>query len=134
MQRLTSTTSLITPQIRQIWQAAVQAPLDQPLTWLHGDLHSRNVLVEHGIITGIIDWGDITAGDPATDLAAIWMLFADPDARQAALAAYSGLSDATLRRARGWSVMFGVMLLDSGLVDNPHNAAIGAHTLQRVAE
>jgi hypothetical protein len=60
------------------------------------------------------------------------MLFADPDARQAALAAYSGLSDATLRRARGWSVMFGVMLLDSGLVDNPRNAASGARTLQRV--
>jgi hypothetical protein len=28
--------------------------------------------------------------------------------------------------------MFGVMLLDSGLVDNPRNAASGARTLQRV--
>ncbi|WP_413470348.1 hypothetical protein [[Phormidium] sp. LEGE 05292] len=31
--------------------------------------------MENGVITGIIDWGDITAGDKATDLAAIWMLF-----------------------------------------------------------
>jgi len=68
------------------------------------------------------------------DLAAIWMLFADPDARQQALAAYGDLSDATLQRARGWAVLFGVMLLDSGLIDNPRNAAIGEHTLQRVAE
>lgn len=134
MQRLASTTALITPQIRRIWQVAVQAPLDQPPTWLHGDLHPRNVLVEHGVITGIIDWGDLTAGDVATDLAAIWMLFADPDARQVALAAYGDLSGATLQRARGWAVMFGVMLLDSGLVDNPRNAVIGARTLQRVAE
>jgi aminoglycoside phosphotransferase (APT) family kinase protein len=134
MQRLASISNLITPQIRQIWQAALNAPLDVSPTWLHGDLHPRNVLVEHGVITGIIDWGDLTAGDPATDLAAIWMLFADPDARQQALAAYGDLSDATLRRATGWAIMFGVMLLASGLVDNPRNAAIGAQTLQRVAE
>jgi aminoglycoside phosphotransferase (APT) family kinase protein len=134
MQRLANATSLITPQIRQIWQAALQAPLDVPPTWLHGDLHPRNVLVEYGSITGIIDWGDLSAGDAATDLAAIWMLFADPHARQQALIAYGDLSEATLQRARGWAIMFGVMLLDSGLVDNPRNAAIGAHTLQRVAE
>jgi aminoglycoside phosphotransferase (APT) family kinase protein len=134
MQRLASTTSLITPQIRQIWQVALNAPLDLPPTWLHGDLHPLNVLLEHGVITGIIDWGDITAGDPATDLAAIWMLFAELNARQHALDAYGELSDATLQRARGWAVLFGVMLLDSGLIDNPRNAAIGARTLQRVAE
>ena len=113
---------------------AVHAPLDMPPTWLHGDLHPRNVLVEHGAITGIIDWGDITAGDCATDLAAIWMLFVDPDARQEALVAYADLSDATRQRAKGWAVLFGVMLLDSGLIDNPRNAAIGARTLRRVAE
>ena len=134
MQRLASSTSLLTPQVWQIWQAALDAPLDMLPTWLHGDLHPRNVLVEHGIITGIIDWGDITAGDAATDLAALWMLFADPDARQAALDNYGPISDATLQRARGWALMFGVMLLDSGMVDNPRNAAIGARILECVAE
>jgi aminoglycoside phosphotransferase (APT) family kinase protein len=78
MQRLASKTSLITRQVRQIWHVALHAPLDVPPTWLHGDLHPRNVLVEHGVITGIIDWGDITAGDRATDLASIWMLFDEP--------------------------------------------------------
>jgi aminoglycoside phosphotransferase (APT) family kinase protein len=134
IQRLASTNNYITSQIWRIWQTALQKPLDIPLTWLHGDLHPRNVLIEQGIIAGIIDWGDITAGDPATDLAAIWMLFADSDVRQTALAAYGNLSDATLHRAKGWAVLFGVMLLDSGLVDNPRNAAIGARILQRVAE
>jgi len=56
---------------------------------------------------------------------AIWMLFADSDARQQVLAAYGDLSDATLQRARGWAVLFGVMLLDSGLIDNPRNSGIG---------
>jgi len=62
------------------------------------------------------------------------MLFADAHARQAAVAAYSGLSRATLDRARGWAIAFGVMLLESGLADNPRNAAIGERTLRHVAE
>jgi aminoglycoside phosphotransferase (APT) family kinase protein len=134
LERLSGTTSLITPQIRQIWQAALDAPIDSPPTWLHGDLHPRNVLVDHGAISGIIDWGDLTSGDPATDLAAIWMLFAEPHARQAALPAYGGLSEATLRRALGWAVVFGSLLLDTGMVDNPRYAVIGERTLRHLAE
>src|SRR4029453_4601474 len=63
LQRLASKTNLITSQIQHIWQMALHAPIDVPPTWLHGDLHPRNVLVEHGMIAGIIDWGDITSGD-----------------------------------------------------------------------
>jgi aminoglycoside phosphotransferase (APT) family kinase protein len=134
MQRLSGATSLITSHLRQIWQAALGAPIDMPATWLHGDLHPRNVLVDHGTISGIIDWGDLTSGDPATDLAAIWMLFAEPQARLAALAAYGALSKATLRRAMGWAVVFGVLLLDTGMVDNPRYAMIGERTLRHLAE
>jgi aminoglycoside phosphotransferase (APT) family kinase protein len=134
LQRLADRTSLITPQIEGIWREGLHAPLDVAPTWLHGDLHPRNILVENGALTGIIDWGDITAGDCATDLASIWMLFAEPRARQQALAAYTPLSEATLQRARGWAVLFGVVLLETGLVDNPKNAAIGEWTLRRVAE
>jgi len=134
MQRLAGRTDLITPRIRRIWDEAVNAPLDVAPTWLHGDLHPRNALVEDGVITGIIDWGDMTSGDCATDLASIWMLFAKPHARQNALAAYANVSDATVQRAQGWAVLFGVMLLDTGLSDNPRNATIGERILRRVAD
>ena len=134
LHRVAMKTPLITSGIRRIWDTALSEPLDVPPRWLHGDLHSRNVLVDQGQISGIIDWGDITAGDPATDLASLWMLFAKPAARYAALSAYHDVSEATLRRARGWALLFGSVLLDSGLVDNPRNAAIGAHTLRRLAE
>jgi aminoglycoside phosphotransferase (APT) family kinase protein len=132
LQRLLDRTRLITPQICQIWHAALSAPIDVPATWLHGDLHPRNVLVEQGTISGVIDWGDITSGDRATDLAAIWMLFDEPQARRMALTAYSDLSAATLARARGWAVHFATILLDSGLVDNPRHALIGELTLRRL--
>ncbi|MER7151067.1 phosphotransferase [Streptomyces lydicus] len=42
---------------------------------LHGDLHPANILVDRGRIRAVIDFGDITSGDPATDLSVAWMLF-----------------------------------------------------------
>jgi aminoglycoside phosphotransferase (APT) family kinase protein len=133
MQRLIATTNTVTEQVRHLWHEALKAPIDMPPTWLHGDLHPHNVLVETGVITGIIDWGDITSGDPATDLASIWMLFAEPHAWQDVLAAYAQLSEATLHRAKAWAVLFGIVFLDSGLVDNPRNAVIGERIQRRVA-
>ncbi|MBE9183001.1 phosphotransferase [Oculatella sp. LEGE 06141] len=133
MQRLEQKTSLITPSIKHIWNQALDAAMDIEATWIHGDLHPRNVLVEKGAISGIIDWGDITKGDRATDLAAIWMLFYDPQVRQQVITTYASASESTLQRARGWAVFFGIILLDAGLVDNPRFAAIGTRTLQHIA-
>jgi aminoglycoside phosphotransferase (APT) family kinase protein len=45
--------------------------------------HPRNILVDRGRLSAVIDWGDVTRGDPATDLAAIWMLFPSRAHRQA---------------------------------------------------
>jgi len=132
MERLAGRTDLITSRLKQIWNEALEAPLDVGSTWLHGDLHPRNVLVEDGAITGIIDWGDLTSGDCSTDLAAIWMVFPDPHLQYRALAEYANLSEPTLRRARGWAVLFGVMLLDTGLIDNPRDAQLGERILGRV--
>jgi aminoglycoside phosphotransferase (APT) family kinase protein len=134
MHRLEMKTNLISQKIKNTWHLALNAPIDVQATWLHGDLHPRNVLVENGAIVGIIDWGDITSGDRATDLASIWMLFADRKARQQVIAEYADVSDATLQRAKGWAIFFGVVLLDTGLMDNPRNAVIGARTLGRVSE
>jgi len=134
IRRLESTTHFISNEIRHAWQRALEAPIAGEAKWLHGDLHPRNILVENGVITGIIDWGDITAGDVATDLASIWMLFGDRLCRQRALQAYGAVPEATLQRARGWAVLFGVVLLETGLVDNPQHMVIGQNTLSRIAE
>ena len=134
MQRLEQKTKLITSEIKHVWNQALNAPIDVEPTWIHGDLHPCNVLVEAGVITGIIDWGDMTAGDRATDLAAIWLLFSDQEARQKVIATYASASKATLQRAKGWAVFFGIVLLDTGLIDNPRFAVIGERTLRRIAE
>jgi len=141
MRRLDDRTDAVTPGIRSVWQSALSAPIATEAMWLHGDLHPRNVLVDGGRLCGIIDWGDITSGDVATDLASIWMLFGDRSARSRAIASYlprrspsADPDEAVVTRARGWAVVFGVVLLDSGLTDDPRHAAIGASTLARVEE
>jgi hypothetical protein len=61
-------------------------------------------------------------------------VFADQRARQQVFAAYHPVSKATVQRAQGWAILFGTVLLATGLVDNPRNATIGQKTLQRVCE
>ena len=50
-----------------LWKAGLDVPPARDRVWLHGDLHPRNVIVENEELVGIIDWGDMTAGDVATD-------------------------------------------------------------------
>jgi len=134
LERVARLTDCISPTVRACWEQALTAPIDADPTWLHGDLHSRNVLVQDGVISAIIDWGDMTRGDRATDLAAIWTLLPDPTSRAAAIQAYGPTPEATWQRARGWAVAFGVMLLDSGLVNDPRLAKAGELTLRRITE
>lgn len=123
----------LAPEIEIAWHQGLNAPVSETACWLHGDLHARNVLVDNGRISAIIDWGDITSGDVATDLAGIWALFESADARHDALEAY-GPDEAEIARARAWAVNFGTILLVTGLVDNPRHAVMGADTLRRVAD
>lgn len=43
----------------------------KPGRLLHGDFHTRHVYAEGGRITGIIDWGDASSGDPLYDFGRI---------------------------------------------------------------
>jgi len=133
LHRLESRTSVVTPAVWRAWQHALEAPWEGESTWIHGDLHARNVLVDHGTISGIIDWGDIASGDKATDLAAIWMLLPSTACRQRSMAAYPDRSEALWARALGWAVLFGALLLETGLEDHPRHARMGELTLRRIA-
>jgi len=91
---------------REIWQKAVAAPARQGAAppWLHGDLHPANVVVRDGGLAGVIDFGEMCAGDPATDLSAAWILL-PAGAAQRFFDAYEDVDEATIARARGWAVL-----------------------------
>jgi aminoglycoside phosphotransferase (APT) family kinase protein len=57
---------------------------------LHGDLANRNVLVEDGALSAILDWEDALAGDPLFDVACWGTFVGNHERRAAFLAGYAG--------------------------------------------
>jgi aminoglycoside phosphotransferase (APT) family kinase protein len=120
--------SALRPGLLRAWLDGVSADDCSRRVWIHGDLHPRNVLVHGGQVVGIIDWGDMTSGDPATDLAAAWTLPQTDCAAQALLEEY-GADGPTRARALAWGVFFGAALATSG---EPRHERIGKGILGRL--
>jgi aminoglycoside phosphotransferase (APT) family kinase protein len=129
--RLAADFDWIARDIMPLWEAGLAAPPENLRTWLHGDLHPRNALMRAGKLSAVIDWGDMCAGDPATDLAALWMLLPNPQSRALAVDVYQP-TEATLLRAKAWAITWGLLLLDTGRVDSPKHAVIGETILRQV--
>ncbi|TDN45427.1 aminoglycoside phosphotransferase (APT) family kinase protein [Curtobacterium flaccumfaciens] len=95
-------------ELAAVWRAAVALPAYAgPPVWVHGDLHPFNVLLEESASGGtrlaaVLDFGDVTAGDPAVDLATAWLTL-DREARRTFRARVTA-DDDTWERARGWAV------------------------------
>jgi aminoglycoside phosphotransferase (APT) family kinase protein len=113
-----------------VFNAGLLAATATERVWIHGDLHPRNVLVSQGRLCAVLDWGDVTAGDAAADLAALWWLF-DLDVHDDFWSAYRQVSAATWHRARAWAALFGLSFLSFGLPGNPAIPDTGAHDLGR---
>ncbi|MBW9108307.1 aminoglycoside phosphotransferase family protein [Microbacterium ureisolvens] len=111
--------------IRDVWRAGLSAAeWTRPPVWIHGDLHPGNLVAHAGALEGIIDFGDVTAGDPAYDLAVAWLAF-DTTGREAFIAATGSRYDAdTWVRARAWAAAVVLMLLAHS-DDNPAYFALG---------
>ena len=133
MARLEADTDLVSASLRRTWERGLAAPAATERRWLHGDLHAQNVLAGDGIIRAIIDWGDVCAGDVATDLAVAWSLFDDAGDRHRLLSLYAPAQH-TLDRAKAWAVFFGLVLVDSGLVNSPRHCAQGRDLLRRLSD
>jgi aminoglycoside phosphotransferase (APT) family kinase protein len=86
-----------------VWEAALAAPeWGRAPVWIHGDLDARNLLVDDGMISAVIDFGSLGIGDPACDVMVAWKLLS-AEARELFCRALA-VDDATWARARGWAV------------------------------
>jgi len=128
--RWTAEDRSLTAAATRVFDAGVAVSPARERVWLHGDLHSRNVLIKGGRLAAVLDWGDMTAGDAATDLAAVWWLF-DLTAHSDFWTAYRPVTAATWHRARAWAALFGLSFLTFALPDAPNTADLKAQELAR---
>jgi aminoglycoside phosphotransferase (APT) family kinase protein len=125
--------------IRAVWNDAAAAPgWDGPRVWVHGDLHPANVVVSEGTLAGVVDFGDVFAGDPAWDLAAAWVLLPAGGASRF-FDSYAQADEAAVRRARGLAALKSLFLMlmgqhgDRGLPGGkPNWGPAGRSALDRV--
>lgn len=128
-------TRVDTGHVRAAWERLVRTPpWSAPPVWIHGDLHPGNLIVSKGRVSAVIDFGDLAAGDPATDLALGWMAMS-PSTRQvfrdAARSEASPVDDNTWTRARGWALALGVAFVAHARSD-PQFEALGLATIDAV--
>ena len=141
-------------ELAAVWRSLDDVPPweGEPI-WLHGDPHPGNLLVRRvpsGLperaanpkpttmdvrldLAGVIDFGDLTSGDPATDLAIAWTTL-DPAGRAAFRERLDELDPpdtATWARARGWALVIGTALLASPHAD-VRLVGVGEHAVAQV--
>ncbi|MEU7474941.1 aminoglycoside phosphotransferase family protein [Lentzea sp. NPDC042327] len=87
----------LVPDQADLLDAVAAAPAD---VLVHGDLGPEHVLGRDGVLTGVIDFGDVHVGDPAIDLA--WALHSTPPEFAGALAATYGVTPELRERSLLW--------------------------------
>jgi len=116
-------------RIRERFRDLAGAPdWDGPALWLHGDPHPANLLVHDGRLRAVIDFGDVTSGDPASDLATAWLTF--DAAGRAAFRDRAPHDEATWRRAQAWALHMS-LVLQMHPIDHPTLVGIGRHGIQQ---
>ena len=104
----------------ELLDRAGSLPPAEPTAVCHGDLHFRQLLVDGGRLTGVVDWVDVCRSDPGIDLL-IAYAFLPPDARRAFFAEYGPVAEESLVRARVLALFISAVLArfarDQGLVD-----------------
>ena len=86
-------------EAEELFERALRLPPPEPVVVSHGDLHFRQLLVDHGELSGVVDWVDVCRADPGLDLSIAWS-FLPSEARHEFLDEYGPVSEASELRAR----------------------------------
>jgi aminoglycoside phosphotransferase (APT) family kinase protein len=113
-----------------VWDSALAAPSCDRPTWVHGDLFPMNLLAEGRVVSAVLDFDLMGAGDSAVDMVPAWTLLTPqtrPLFRDAA-----GVDDDTWLRGRGWALKAGLGAVRRyGMGDDPR-AVVGRYALAQI--
>ena len=120
-------------QLRGLWETALSTPTwrGAPL-WVHGDLHPGNLLVQHGRLRAVLDFGLTGVGDPACDMMPAWTLFTKETREN--FRAVVGADADTWARGQGWALTFGLVAYPYYRVRNPAFARVAQRTIEAALE
>lgn len=93
-----------------VWEATITQQQPERRCWVHGDIAPANLLQNHGLLCAVIDFGLVSAGDPACDLAIAWLAF-ESTQREEFLQAYGSCDRDLLQRAQAWALWKAVLVL-----------------------
>ncbi len=118
--------------VEHAWEVARAAPpCGERTTWIHGDLAPGNLLVVDDRLHGVIDFGAMGIGDPASDLRPAWNLL--PPGSRKGLQERLALDDAQWSRGRGWALLQAVAQIEHFDGRNPVLTANACRVLDEIA-
>jgi aminoglycoside phosphotransferase (APT) family kinase protein len=115
----------------EVWERALEAPVwSGTPVWVHADLLRPNLLVHHGLLCAVIDFGSCGVGDPSADVIAAWSVFG-PVGRETYRHALE-VDDGTWNRARGVALHQAAMIIPYYRESNPDFVAQAKRTVEQV--
>ena len=129
---IAKSTSLVdSDAVTTTWERDLQPPAwGEPPVWIHGELVPGNLLALSGQLSGVIDWGGLAVGDPATELLPAWNLF-QHESRDA-FRTEIDVDDATWARGRGLALSVALVALPYYLETNPIIVRWARHMIDEV--
>jgi aminoglycoside phosphotransferase (APT) family kinase protein len=116
--------------VRRAWDDAMTTSWEHDPVWFHGDVATGNLLVRHGRLGAVLDFGSSGVGDPACDTVIAWTFLSGES--RAAFRAALGVDDGTWRRGRGWALWKALISLVGHLERGAPEAALARNDIEQV--
>jgi aminoglycoside phosphotransferase (APT) family kinase protein len=114
----------------RVWKEALAATWHGSPVWFHGDVADGNLLVDHGRLSAVIDFGTSGVGDPACDTVIAWTYLSGNSRR--VFRSRLPVDAATWARGRGWALWKAMIVLVDALENDPQDAIATKHVIAEV--
>ncbi len=98
----------------EVWETALATRWHGSPVWVHGDMSAGNLLVKKGKLCAVIDFGQLSVGDPACDLAIAWTMFKGESRK--VFRKMLPLDEGTWARGRAWT-LWKALIVAAGLTE-----------------
>jgi aminoglycoside phosphotransferase (APT) family kinase protein len=114
----------------EVWRNALTAAWHGSPVWFHGDAQPGNLLLDHGRLSAVLDFGGCGVGDPACDTTIAWTFLSGDSSR--IFRERLPLDSATWVRGRGWAIWKATKVLVAALDNDPQDAAFTKGVIQKI--